>query len=111
MREYMFISIEKQSKREKWRILVEEQEQSGLSQEAFCKQHNLSPTSLVYYRGIFLGKRQTKKSSGSFSSITISKPASTNEIRLALPNGFQCTFSAELEITRLKELVGALMSC
>jgi hypothetical protein len=103
-------STANQEKREKWKALVDEQEQSGLSQEAFCKSHNISPSNFIYYRGIFRGKQQNKSSI--FSPVNITKaPGGINEIRLTLPNGFQCAFPTDLEIPRVKELIGALLSC
>ena len=33
--------INRQAKREQWKAFIEEQEKSGFSQAAFCKQHNL----------------------------------------------------------------------
>ena len=104
-------SIANETKRDKWKKIIEEQEKSGLSQEAFCKANNLPSTSLIYYRGIFRGKQQPKKSSGAFAPVNVTKAASVNEIRLTLPNGFQCTFPTDLELSRIKELVGIFLSC
>ncbi len=101
-----------QEKREKWKAIIEEQERSGLSQEEFCKQHNLSPSSLAYYRRIYRHKsHQPKKVLGSFAQVNISKPTSINEIRLSLPNGFQCAIPCELDGGQIKELIGILLSC
>jgi hypothetical protein len=103
-------SATNKDKREKWLALVEEQEKSGLTQEAFCVLHNLAVSNLVYYRKIFRGKQLPKDPSGTFSAVNITKPSS-GEIRLILPNGFQCVFPPDLESTRVKELIGTLLSC
>ena len=42
---------EQSVRREKWRELVENQEQSGLSQTEYCKQPHLSIAKFTYYRG------------------------------------------------------------
>ena len=104
-------NITNEAKREKWEKIIEDQEKSGLSQEAFCKANNLPSTSFVYYRGIFRGKQQPNKTSGAFAPVTVAKAMSANEIRLTLPNGFQCTFPTDLESSRIKELVGIFLSC
>ena|SRR5579862_8393770 len=103
--------ITNETKREKWKKIIEDQEKSGLSQEAFCKANNLSSTSLVYYRGIFRGKHKSEKLSAKFAPVNVAKTTSINEIRLTLPNGFQCTFPIDLESSRIKELVGIFLSC
>lgn len=91
-----------QGKRDKWKKIIKEQEKSGLSREAFCKAHNLPSSSLVYYRGILRGKQNPKKQSGTFTPISISKQPTVNEIRLTLPNGFQCAFPTDLGFSRIK---------
>jgi hypothetical protein len=104
-------NITNETKREKWKKIIEDQEKSSLSQEAFCKANNLPYTSFIYYRGIFRRKQQPNKSSGAFAPITVAKAVSVNEICLTLPNGFQCTFPTDLESSRIKELVGIFLSC
>lgn len=105
------ISATNKEKREKWKNIIDDQESSGLSQEEFCKTHNLSSSTFCYYRSIFRGKQESKKTSGSFTSVNISKSVSLSEIRLTLPNGFQCTFPADVDSVRIKELVGIFLSC
>lgn len=46
-------------RREKWKLLIDEQELSGLTQEAFCKQHNLNQATFTQYRGLFPGVKIT----------------------------------------------------
>ncbi len=61
--------MDKVEQREKWKILIEEQEQSGLSQINFCKQKNLSSAQFGYYRGILKPKPlKDLKPVGSFAS-------------------------------------------
>lgn len=75
-------SMTNKDRREKWKLLIEEQEKSNLSQEEFCKSHNLSSSSFVYYRGIFRGNQQLNKSESAFTPVTIAKPTTLHEIRL-----------------------------
>lgn len=96
---------------EKWKHIIEAQEASGLSQEKFCEQENISTSSLGCYRGLFRGKKKIKKPIGTCMLVNSPKSVSTSEIRLTLPNGFQCTFPCDFEPSRLKEWVGALLFC
>lgn len=100
-------------RREKWKLLIDEQEQSGLTQEAFCKQHNLNQATFTHYRGLFRGRKsvQPKIATSVFTPINITKPTTSNEIRITLPNGFLCTFSVDINPNRIKEIVENILSC
>lgn len=106
------VNIEQQSKREKWNVLIAEYEKSGLSQVAFCKQHDVSSAQFGYYRGLLKSKKQdSKKIANAFVPVKINQQTAVSEIRLTLPNGFQCTFPTETDTSRMKELIGVLLSC
>ncbi len=99
----------------KWKELIHEQIKSGLTQTEFCKQRKLVLSQFSYYRGVLLDKPQSdsKKVKASLSPVKIA-PADSNsasDIRLTLPNGFQCLFSSRLELTHVKRLMEVLLSC
>ncbi len=101
-----------QERRERWKVFIEEQEISELSQEAFCNLHNLSLSTFTYYRGQFRNKQKASKNTlGEFSPISITSSSDSAEIRLSLSNGLQCSFPADIKSTRLKELVWIFLSC
>jgi len=102
--------IEQKDRHEKWKTLIEEQEKSGLSQANFCKQKNISSAQFGYYRGI-LKPKPIEKLSTSFATVKLNQSSCEKEIRLNLPNGFQCTFSSGIDVTHIKKLVEALLSC
>ena len=104
---------DQQIKREKWKAFIDEHEKSGLSQAAFCKLHNLSSVKFGYYRSSLLKPKVVKdiKTVGTFTPVKINQQTSAAEIRLTLPNGFQCTFPCDLNKTQIKELVEILLSC
>ena len=105
-------NTQQQAKREKSKALITEYEESGLSQVDFCRQKELSPAQFGYYRGAFQAKqRAPKEMTRAFSPVKISQQSSSNEIRITLPNGFQCAFSTEVEASRIKELIGVILSC
>lgn len=105
-------NTEQKIKREKWKALIAEYEKSSLSQVDFCKKNELSPAQFGYYRSTLKQKQnEFKKSNNTFVPIKINQQANINEIRLSLPNGFQCTFPVDTDALRVKELIGVLLSC
>ncbi|MDQ2993832.1 MAG: hypothetical protein M3R00_02655 [Pseudomonadota bacterium] len=105
-------SMSLQERREQWKVLIEEQEFSELSQEAFCNLHNLPFSTFTYYRGQFRSKqKESKNTYGEFSPVSITSASDPTEIRLSLSNGLQCSFPADIKSTRLKELVAIFLSC
>ncbi len=104
----------KSENRVKWQSLIEEQEKSGLSQAEFCKQRNITIAQFGYYRGLLKTKDQSKlRKPEVFSPIEIKKqdPKLSNEIKVVLPNGFQCYFPASVDSMQIKRLMEALLSC
>lgn len=106
---------------EKWRELIEAQEKSGLSQVAFCKQHHLSKSNFVYYKGVIKSKNAIEEHKSKvdkmlppvFSPIQIKKSDSGTacEIKVILPNGFQCVIPTVADMVQVKRLMEALLSC
>lgn len=98
----------------KWQSLVEEQEKSGLSQTKFCKQKNIVLSQFTYYRGLIKAKVQSDVvNSKSFTPIQINKNASSisADVRIVLPNGFQCFIPCHIDVLSIKRLVEVLLSC
>ncbi len=98
----------------KWQSLIDEQEKSGLSQAEFCKQQNIAIAQFGYYRGLLKAKDQAKlKKPELFSPVQIKKQdtKSSDEIKIVLPNGFQCYFPASIDSIQIKRLMEALLSC
>jgi hypothetical protein len=105
---------EKQQRRDKWRKLVEEYLQSSMTQKSFCEQLGLSLPQFVYYRGQFKMREKVPPSNASFEPVKIptrEKVAVTAEVKLSLPNGFQCVFPVNTDAIQIKRLVEALLSC
>ena len=102
----------------KWQAVIEEQQASGLTQKEFCKQKNIDLSHFVYYRC------QLKKnidlastSRGSFLPVKISDDknptplATPSEIKVLLPNGFQCIFISNLDVAYVKQFIQVLSTC
>ena len=99
---------EQNSRHEKWHAIIKEQEASGLSQAQFCKERNISSAKLGYYRSVLKPKQLQM---GSFTPVTIKQPLASKDIRITLPNGFQCVFPSDLSTSQIKEWVMVLLSC
>lgn len=97
-------------KRKRWEAIINEQEESGLSRKAFCENRKIPFSNFFYYQKLFQ-KGDRENPLGKFTSIKVSKPFNDQEIRLILPNGFQCQFPSTLESHQIKELVRALLLC
>jgi hypothetical protein len=101
-------------RRSKWLELLEQQEKSGLSQAEFCRQNNLSKSNFVYYKGTLKTKNNhSLKPAKLFSPVKLTpidsiKPA---EIKIILPNGFQCFIPSVMDVLQIKRLMEALLSC
>jgi len=106
--------IELSDRYAKWKALVDDQEKSGLSQSEFCKQHNLVLSKFGYYRGIVKSKNKADSTDSKlFNPVHIKKITATisTEIRIVLPNGFQCFIPSQVDISHVRRLVEALLSC
>lgn len=101
-------------RRDKWRKIVDEYLASDMTQKAFCGQHNVSLPQFVYYDGKFKSEKEQPCAISSFVPVKIphhEKPATSSDIKLTLPNGFQCVFPSHVDVVQIKRLVEVLLSC
>ncbi|HLB58348.1 MAG TPA: hypothetical protein VJL60_05990 [Gammaproteobacteria bacterium] len=103
----------KEDRHTKWRDIVSEQEKSGLSQSAFCRQRNLVLSKFVYYRGVIKSQGEVNAPQKLFTPVQIKPPESkvTSEIKIILPNGFQCVIPAMTDVSHIRRLMEVLLSC
>ncbi|HVY53741.1 MAG TPA: hypothetical protein VHA13_04405, partial [Gammaproteobacteria bacterium] len=97
----------------KWQALIEEQEKSGLSQSEFCRQRDIVLSQFSYYRGLLkANNRVQSRKQELFSSVQLKKlETKSDEIKIVLPNGFQCHVPASIDTTQIKKLMETLLSC
>jgi hypothetical protein len=102
-------------RRKKWDNLVETQKKSGLSQKEFCTQHGIVISQFVYYLGLSRKKSgASTETAPSFSPVKITNKDNheiSTDIRISLPNGFQCTLPNHVDAVRIKQIMEALLSC
>lgn len=99
--------------REEWFSLVLEHKDSKLTQADFCKEKNIKPHQLSYYRQQYYLKMGKPKDDFPFSQVVLNsaKTQAQTEIKIELPNGFICYVSSSTSSDNLKRLIGILMSC
>lgn len=105
---------EQKQRRDKWRKIVDEYLNSNMTQKTFCEKHNLSIPQLVYYHGQFKREKESLTAKPSFVPVKVphhEKPVVMSEIKLSLPNGFQCAFPSHTDSAQIKRLVEVLLSC
>ena len=99
--------------RSAWFALVNEFEQSNITQKDFCKQKGLILGRFTYYVQIY---RQSKKPTSknelpSFTQVTVNQSSFQHEIKVELPNGFRCQVPSSILPEALKKIMGVLLSC
>lgn len=96
-----------------WKLLIEAQEQSQQTQKIFCEQQNISLSQFIYRRSIIKSKEKVKEGKKLFTEIGIkqSELPKSYEIKILLPNGFQCVVPSGVETDRIKRLMEVLLSC
>ena len=109
------MAIKNHERYAQWYKLVEDQEKSDLSQKEFCNQQNLVLSRFVYYRGLLKNKEKTTTiNKPTFTPVKVLPKENTivsGEIKLSLPNGFQCAFPSYLDSIQIKRLVEVLLAC
>lgn len=103
--------VQQNEKHAKWLAIIDSQEKSGLSQTEYCKQNNIKISTFTYYRGVVKGKSSNEiETKPGFKPVKV-VPNENNDIKLALPNGFQLALPINMDASRVKQLVEALLSC
>jgi hypothetical protein len=97
-----------------WQTLVDEQEKSGQSQNDFCSQRGLVLSQFVYYRSSLKNKEKSAIPQPIFKPVKLTSkdaPILSGDIKLTLPNGFQCSFPCQMDSEHIKRLVQVFLSC
>jgi hypothetical protein len=104
--------VEKTGRYAKWKELIAEHAKSGLSRVAFCKHHHLSVSKFKYYSRV-IPSQEKRGADNVFSAIQIKppEPCGSSDIKILLPNGFQCIISSTTPVSPVKRLLEVLLSC
>ncbi len=87
---------------------------SGLSQAAYCREHDLSPKCFAYWRRT-LGPTQGGASATTLPAVVpivvAENPTADDRIEVRLPNGLQVVLSTGIDPARLVSTIRVLWSC
>lgn len=104
-------------KKSYWLKMIEEQEDSGLSQTAFCKEKNLKTHQFYYYLRLLKNENVSEVGiKNKVVPIQIKPVATTSinlskEIRLILQNDVQCILPIGIPIEQIEQLLKVILSC
>jgi transposase-like protein len=95
--------VSSHSKRSFWEHHLERWQQSGLSQRAYCRKHQLKPHQFYYWR------RRIRKPQTQVSFLPVTLPADTPQqshlVRILMPNGCAMELEGRAESEQLERLV------
>jgi len=96
----------------KWRDLVAEQEQSGLSVAAFCRDRELAQSQLTYWK-----RRVREAAKAPFVEVELAEPRvqawalGSTTIEVRLKNGRSLMVAASFDARHLRALLAVVESC
>jgi transposase-like protein len=96
----------------KWRDLVAEQEQSGLSVAAFCRDRELAQSQLTYWK-----RRVREAAKAAFVEVQVAEPRvqawalGSTTIEVRLKNGRSLMVAARFDAGHLRALLAVVESC
>lgn len=102
---------EKLSRHNRWKSLIEEQEESGLSQSEFCRRNQLVASQFGYYRSLFKTSRPIEKLEFQPIQFKVNEETLGMEIKALLPNGLQFIFPSHIAVKQIKQLLEVMLSC
>ncbi|MEO7121257.1 MAG: hypothetical protein ABIY62_09170 [Ginsengibacter sp.] len=86
---------------------IEEWQQSGLTQKAFCEQHSLGYHTFYYwYKCYRRHQAGANENIVSFVKLKIEKPVAVGSVEIHYPGGIRITFHEPVSSNYLKALVG-----
>ena len=95
--------FDSQARRSFWESHIVKWQQSGLSQLAYCREHQLKPHRFYYWR------RRILKPQPEVSFLPVTLPADTSRqlrtVRILLPNGCALELEGKAEPEQLERLV------
>ena len=99
----------KHTPRTDWRKEIEQWQESGLTQAAYCKQNNLLPHQLGYWKRKLNPKPSKKSPQPKFAKVNV-KPSlqATSCLSLQLPNGYRINGITPENLSALSQILGLL---
>jgi len=91
--------------RERMFELIEQWQQSGLSQKAFCEQHSIRYYVFHYWYRRYRMQHVVSNNGSSFVKLQIAKPAGTSSVEIIYPGDIRLLFHEPVSSNYLKTLM------
>lgn len=96
--------------RQRWLEHIQAWEQSGLTQQAFCKQHHLGLASFQRWRRIFMmAETSNTSSSVTFLPVNVVEPGASS-LAVLINDNLRLEISAGFDPTTLKQVIKVLQA-
>ena len=98
-----------QSKKEQhWRRIFQLQAESGLNKSEFCKRNNITVSAFYAWAKKLSSKPPKKPNKQKVVPLIFPETKSDQQLTLTLPNGYQFSFPASLEPSKLQQFLSVL---
>lgn len=87
--------------------MIEQWQQSGLTQKAFCEQHSLGYHTFYYWYKCYRRRQAgVNENIASFVKLKIEKPVAVGSVEINYPGGIRLVFHEPVSSNYLKALLG-----
>ena len=94
--------------RQRWSDRIQHWKRSGLTQKAFCKQHQIGLSSFQRWRGIFAKEGKPEATPATFLPINLVQCASAPSLVVRLGKDLRIEIPVDFDPVMLKQVVHAL---
>jgi hypothetical protein len=92
--------------REQMFSMIEQWQQSGLTQKAFCERQSLKYHTFYYWYKCYRRQNPVEVNAGSFVKLQIAKPSFAASVEINYPGGVRLVFHEPVSAIYLKVLLG-----
>lgn len=85
--------------------IIEQWEQSSLSQRAFCEQRSLKFHTFYYWYKCHKQQGNTDNNQSTFLELQIAKPATVSSVEIHFPGGIRVVFHEQVSSSYLKSMI------
>ena len=100
--------MSKNKKEEYWQRIFQQQAESGLTKSEFCKRNKITVSSFYAWAKKLSTQLQKRTNKQKVIPLIFSETKSDQQLTLTLPNGYQFSFPASLEPSKLQHFLSVL---
>jgi transposase-like protein len=91
-----------------WQGILQQQAESGLTKSAFCRQHKITVSAFYAWAKKLSVKSPSKQVKQKVIPLMLPEAKPEQLLTLTLPNGYQLSFSASLEPSKLQQILSVM---